>query len=91
MAHRLTPEQKRIMLVLCNAAESDRAVRLVVDERAGIRETTTGTALVRAGLARRLPDGRFEATTEGYWLGDGLRIADRLGKIPGRRSASEGF
>lgn len=81
----LTPEQKRILIVLCDAAERGRAARLVVNEKAGIRETTTGAALARAGLARRLAGGWFEATDEGYWLGDGLRIEDRLGKIPARK------
>lgn len=78
----LTPDQKRILLVLVEAAEHNRAVRLVT--KGSIRETTTGAALVRKGLAKRLPDGRFEATTEGYWLGDALRIEDRQGRIPPR-------
>lgn len=84
---RLTEYQKRILLVLCNAAERKiygQPVRLICDEARGIRETTSGTALVRKGLARRCNDGRFEVTTEGYWMGDALRIEDRLGKIPAR-------
>ena len=85
----MTPEQKRILLVLCDAAEHGRAVRLVCEANGvpnPIRETTTGAALVRKGLAERLADGRFEATVEGYWEGDALRIEDRLGKIPARKS-----
>lgn len=76
----LTPEQRAIMLRLCNAAEHGRAIKLVTET--GVtkpkRETSTGCALVRKGLARRLADGRFEATDEGFWLGDALRIAARL-------------
>lgn len=86
---RLTPEQKRIMLLLCDAAERGKSAKLVCTTGAGkaqpIRETTTGAALVRKGLAARHENGRFEATDAGFWLGDELRIEDRLGKIPPRR------
>lgn len=81
------------MLVLCDAAEGREhpeqfPVRLVVTEGPRpIRETTTAAALVRKGLAERDYAGRFYATPEGYWLGDGLRILDRLGRIPARRTA----
>jgi hypothetical protein len=88
---RLTPDQKRIMLVLCDAAESHRSVRLVTQSNAGaqpIRETTTAAALERKGLARKVAGKfRYEATTEGFWLGDTLRIEDRQGRIPARRIA----
>ena len=89
----LTPKQRTILLLLCDAGEagelgtSDTAVRLRVTQgtagyqEPAIRETTTGTALVRRGLATRLPDGRFSATLDGYWCGDGLRILRRQGKI----------
>ena len=91
---KLTPDQKRILLVLCNAAERDTVggdrVRLVCQSNAGanpIRETTTGAALVRKGLATRNNyDSTFSVTTEGFWMGDALRIEDRLGKIPSRRT-----
>jgi hypothetical protein len=79
----LTPDQRRIMLVLCNADERGHAVRLVCEGK--VRETTTGMALVRKGLATRQRNGRFEPTLEGAWLGDALRIEDRLGRIPPRR------
>ena len=76
----LTREQRAIMLRLCNAAEGGRAIKLITET--GVtrprRETSTGCALVRKGLAKRLPDGRFEATDEGFWMGDALRIAARL-------------
>lgn len=78
----LTPAQREILLRLCNAAEMHKAVRLVTwpnSVRNPKRETSTGCALVRKGLARRLRDGRFEATDEGYWMGDALRIARRNG------------
>ena len=97
---RLTPEQKRIMIVLCDAAENmegklediTTGVKLQWLEKAGhspIRETTTGAALVRKGLAVRLYNGEFSATCEGYWLGDSLRAADRRGEVPARRSFPE--
>lgn len=77
----MTRSQEIILLRLCNAAERGKAVRLICET--GVdkprRETATGCALVRKGLARRLRDGRFEATDEGYWLGDALRIKVRLG------------
>ncbi len=88
----LTPDQKRIMLVLCNAAESNRAARLVTQSNSytnPIRETTTGDALVRKGLAFRMGrKGVFAPTMEGFWLGDALRAEDRMGKIPARRRTS---
>ena len=76
----LTREQRAIMLRLCNAAEHGRPIKLVTETGVSKpkRETSTGCALVRKGLARRLPDGRFEATDEGFWMGDALRIAGRL-------------
>lgn len=84
---RLTLDQKRILLVLCDAAERNLSVKLVVTHgNKPIRETGTGTALVRKGLAERLPNGSFRATLEGYWEGDALRLEDRLGKIPARRT-----
>ncbi len=78
----LTPAQREIMLRLCIAAERPvcKAVRLVTEPnttRYPKREGASGCALVRKGLARRLRDGRFEATDEGYWLGDALRIDAR--------------
>jgi hypothetical protein len=87
---KLTPYQKRIALLLANAAEHDRSVRLVCTKGPNpIRETTCGMALVRKGLAERLPDGTFEATLELYWLGDTLRIEDRMGRIPPRMRKEE--
>ena len=79
----LTKAQQAVMLRLCNAAERPvcKAVRLICEPNTQsnpIRETTTGCALVRKGLARRLRDGRFEATDEGYWMGDALRIDVRI-------------
>ncbi len=96
---RLTPDQKRILLVLCKAMDAEMEglrsspnVRLRVGVRcvdgSEIRETTTGSALARKGLAQRFPDGSYCATVEGYWFGDGLRIEDRIGKIPRRRIPS---
>lgn len=100
----LTPSQRRIMLVLCEAADAvfetsrgtsalehkSTAVRLrnrpAKSSDAPIRESTTGAALVRKGLAVRLRSGAFSATAEGYWLGDALRVEDRLGRVPPRRS-----
>jgi len=86
----LTPDQKRIMLILADAAEDDNGnpwVRLVTTQGINpIRETTTGDALVRKGLARKSnKTGRYRATTDGFWIGDALRIEDRQGKIPARR------
>ena len=84
----LTGDQKRIMLILCNASETDRSVRLVCTQGPNpIRETSTGTALIRKGLASKRTDGTFQATLAGFWMGDRLRILNRLGKIPARRSA----
>lgn len=71
----LTPDQRTILLRLCNAAELGRSVKLIASRT--IRETSTGAALVRKGLARRLRCGRFEATDAGFWLGDGLRLEVR--------------
>jgi hypothetical protein len=86
----LTLDQQRILLVLCDAADDRFAsnyVGLVCTQgHQPIRETSTGMALVRKGLAERGATGRFTATAEGYWLGDGLRVLDRLGKIPARRT-----
>lgn len=86
----LTPEQKRILLVLCNADERHpgKPVRLVTTQGPRpIRETSTGAALVRKGLAVRTPSGRFSVTLDGFWMGDALRIEDRQGKVPARRRA----
>ncbi len=95
MDKRLTPDQKRILLVMCNAAEHGKVARLVTQSNAHknpIRETTTAAALVRKGLARmsmNLIGGAysFEPTLDGFWLGDTLRIEDRQGRIPARRVA----
>jgi hypothetical protein len=100
----VTPEQRRILLVLCyarscaDAAASprSRAVRLVCEpndrgpgSHQPIRETTTGAALARKGLARRLYDDRFMATTAGFEYFDTLKFEDRLGRIPARRRRKE--
>jgi len=94
---KLTPEQKRILLVLCDKADQFKdgthglavKMRVKMDATPQIRETTTADALVRKGLAKevgRRSRGRwYIATDAGYELGDGLRIEDRLGKIPARR------
>ena len=83
---KLTADQKRILLILCNAAEANKTVKFVVDPKRKIRETTTAAALVKKGLAVKLKDGRYKATDEGYWLGDTLRIQDRQGKVPARKT-----
>jgi hypothetical protein len=87
----LTPEQRTIMLALCRAddrhPDCEGRVRLVCTTGPiVIRETATGTALVRKGLAIRNLDGTFTATAEGYWLGDALRIEQRLGRIQPRKT-----
>lgn len=84
---KLTPYQKRILLVLCDAAEKGGpgTVRLVCKDKT--RETTAGMALVRRGLARQVFGKVYVVTDEGYHLGDALRIEDRLGKIPLRGQA----
>lgn len=85
---KLTPYQKRILLVLCDAAEPASAggyARLICKGKT--RETTAGMALVRRGLARRVFGKVYVATHEGYHLGDALRIEDRLGRIPPRGQA----
>jgi hypothetical protein len=86
----LTPEQRTIMLILCRAddrhPDCEGRVKLVCTTGPiVIRETATGTALVRKGLAVRNLDGTFTATAEGYWLGDALRIEQRLGRIEPRK------
>ncbi len=78
----LTKDQQAVMLRLCVAADRPdcKAVRLVTEPNGTYkpkRETATGCALVRKGLARRLQDGRFVATDEGYWMGDALRLDAR--------------
>ena len=80
-APRLTPEQKTILLRLCDAAESARplaacVVRLEATNKN--RETSTGCALVRKGLATRNRAGLFAASLDGFWLGDTLRTERRL-------------
>lgn len=91
----LTPDQKRILLILCDASERAQGPAMVpvklrcTQGPRPIRETTTAAALVRKGLATRLEHGprkgHFQTTLEGFWMGDALRIEDRLGKIPARR------
>lgn len=82
----LTKDQRAILLRLCDAAERpyrSPAIRLVTEPNTVSkpkRETSTGCALVRKGLARRLRDGRFEATDDGFWMGDALRIDARRSK-----------
>ncbi len=72
---RLTPDQKRILLVLCEAAEHGNPTRLVSQRHSKhIREDRVGAALVHKGLARKLPCKRFEPTLEGFWRGAALRI-----------------
>lgn len=77
---KLTGPQRGILLALCDAEEYSTptfaGVVLQSDGRK-IRETATGCALVRKALAKRNRDGSFQATTEGYWLGDTLRIERR--------------
>ncbi len=93
---RLTPDQKRILLVLCNQEDHNieeggvggQSVKLVHQANGvanPIRENNVAMALVRKELVESVRPGRFRVTAEGYWLGDGLRIEDRLGKIPDRR------
>ena len=88
----LTSEQKEVLLRLCDQAEREmrgfsqgltgaaqitRYVALTWSNK--VRETITGAALVRKGLAIQHPrqSRRFACTTEGYWLGDSLRIWKR--------------
>ena len=81
MEIRLTPEQKIIMLRLCNAAEPGSAITsLRMIQTRTVREGATASALARKGLAERLPNGRYQATSEGYWLGDALRIERRAAR-----------
>lgn len=54
-----------------------------------IRETTTAAALARKGLVMsfgRKGRERWTPTLEGSWLLDALKIEDRQGKIPARRT-----
>ena len=88
--HRLTDDQKTILLRLADAAENGRPgwVRLVCAGR--VRETTTGCALVRHGLAERRTDGAFRATLDGYWMGDTLRAELRLRRSLRLEAARDG-
>lgn len=93
----LTPEQKEILLRLCDQAEREmrglltgaaqitRYVALTWSNK--VRETITGSALVRKGLALQHPrqPRRFACTTEGYWLGDSLRVSKRQQDSDGDR------
>ena len=82
---KLTPDQKRIALVLATA-NGGRVTLRVTQGANPIRETTTAAALVRKGLAEKVSGKVYRATLEGIWLFDGLAIENRLGKIPARRS-----
>ena len=70
---KLTANQKRILLDLCNEALNvwDRGILLIK------REASIGVALVRKGFAKRMPDGRFIATPKGFFQGDTLRTEAR--------------
>ena len=64
MTIRLTNAQKTILVRLTNLALGGQNwVKLVCAN--GVRETTTGCALVRKGLLNRRADGRFEVTADG--------------------------
>lgn len=95
----LTPDQASLLLHMCNAGEDNESVVCI---RQGneysnpIRETSTANCLVRKGLAVPVGGPRksrigvtrrnFRCTSEGYWLGDTLRILNRQGRIPERRT-----
>jgi len=82
----LTPDQKRIALVLIDAYPM--SVRLVHQDnlhRYPIRERTTGAALVRKGMVTLSPRGVARATSGLLELADILRADDAAGRIPPRR------
>ncbi len=88
MKIRLTPDQKRLMIILCNAAETGDSVRLInqgTQFRDARREKTIANSLIRKGFVVSLGNDRFEVTSEGFWEGDGLRILDRQGRVPPRK------
>lgn len=73
----LTPAQKVILLRLCEAYEGAGSAFVKLAASARVRETSTGCALVRKGLAKRLNSGHFAITDDGYWLGDTFRAEAR--------------
>jgi hypothetical protein len=87
---RLTPDQKRILIVLSDALVPIGFVKLRCTQapQYPIREPTTGCALVRKGLAVRRRDGRFLITEAGLERVRPLYAEDELGKIPRRREPS---
>ena len=95
----LTPDQATLLLHMCEAREDGDTLACLWesnDYSRPIRETATANCLVRKGLA--VPTGKprkdragvtrrnYRCTLEGYWLGDGLRILNRQGKLPERRT-----
>ena len=94
----LTPDQATLLLHMCDAREEGETIVCVRegnDWSNPIRETVTAGCLVRKGLAvpfgpERRGNGvlrrNYRCTLEGYWLGDSLRILNRQGKLPERRT-----
>ena len=89
----LTPAQAMLLLHMCNAMEHNAALACIHQGNEytnPIREASIASCLVRKGLAvpvRNYYGKRmFRCTAEGYWLGDTLRILNRQGRIPARRT-----
>lgn len=95
----LTPDQATLLLHMCEARENGETIvclRESNDYSHPIRETITARRLMDKGLA--VPVGKprksivgvircnYRCTLEGYWLGDSLRILNRQGKLPERRT-----
>ena len=95
----LTPDQATLLLHMCDADENGETLtclRESNDYSRPIRETATASCLMKKGLAVPVGEQRkdrvgvirrnYRCTTEGYWLGDSLRILCRQGKLPERRT-----
>ena len=94
----LTPDQATLLLHMCEARETGESLVCLRESNnysQPIRETTTANCLMKKGLAVPAGEPRknldvtrrnFRCTLEGYWLGDSLRILNRQGKLPERRT-----
>lgn len=95
----LTPDQATLLLHMCEARENGETLvclRESNDHYRPIRETATANCLMKKGLAVPAGEPRkdrvgvirrnYRCTLEGYWLGDSLRILNRQGKLPERRT-----
>ncbi len=94
----LTPDQATLLLHMCDARENGETLtclRESNDYSRPIRETQTASCLMKKGLAVPAGEPRkslgvtrrnYRCTLEGYWLGDSLRILNRQGKLPERRT-----